>query len=79
MTTRPNPAARQAFYSGWAVAFVGPCALKHGDEPIAFPKLDVVLAMHLLGSTSRSLLVDAAPLRSCLRVKRKVLLSRSIN
>lgn len=46
MTKRPNPAARQAFYSGWAVAFVGPCALKHGDEPIAFPKLDVVLAMH---------------------------------
>lgn len=62
MTTRPNPAARQAFYSGWAVAFVGPCALKHGDEPIAFPKLDVVLAMHLFGSTSRSLLVDAVEL-----------------
>lgn len=38
----------------------------HGDEPIAFPKLDAVLAMHLFGSTSRSLLVDAALLCSCL-------------
>ncbi|WP_206734890.1 hypothetical protein, partial [Bradyrhizobium zhanjiangense] len=37
--------------------------VEDGDKPIPFPKLNVVLAMHLLGSTSRRLLVDAVELR----------------
>lgn len=60
-----NSATRQALYSGQAIAsiFLGRCTSKDRDEPIPFPKLNVVLAMHLLGSTSRSLLIDAVELR----------------
>ncbi|WFU25574.1 hypothetical protein QA649_05010 [Bradyrhizobium sp. CB1717] len=43
--------------------FIRCYASKNGDEPISFPKLNVVLPAHLLGSTSRSLLVDAVELR----------------
>ncbi len=60
-----NSATRQALYSGQAIAsiFLRRCTSKDGDEPIPFPKLNVVLAIHLLGSTSRSLLIDAVELR----------------
>ncbi|MGY4429640.1 hypothetical protein ACVWWO_002117 [Bradyrhizobium sp. F1.13.1] len=34
----------------------------HLRKPIAFPKLHVVLAIHLLGSTSRRLLVNTVKL-----------------
>jgi hypothetical protein len=36
--------------------------LKSSNTPITFPKLHVVLATHLLGSTSRRLLVNAVKL-----------------
>jgi hypothetical protein len=43
--------------------FVRRCTSEHSNKSIAFPKLNVVLAMHLLGSTPRRLLVNAVELR----------------
>ncbi|WP_167772295.1 hypothetical protein [Bradyrhizobium frederickii] len=40
------------------------CTSEHRNKSIAVPKLNVVLAMHLLGSTSRRLLVNAVKLCS---------------
>ncbi|MFB6452094.1 hypothetical protein [Bradyrhizobium tunisiense] len=39
--------------------FVRRCTSKCSNEAITFPKLNVVLAIHLFGSTSRRLLVNA--------------------
>lgn len=44
------------------LTFVRRCTSEHSNKSIAFPKLNVVLAMHLLGSTPRRLLVNAVEL-----------------
>lgn len=43
--------------------FVRRCTSKYSNEAITFPKLKVVLAGHLFGSTSRRMLVNAVELR----------------
>ncbi|MGY3652024.1 hypothetical protein ACVWW2_007315 [Bradyrhizobium sp. LM4.3] len=47
-----------------APTFIRRCTSEHGNKSIAFPKLNVVLVMHLLGSASRRLLVNAVELCS---------------
>jgi hypothetical protein len=47
-----------------APTFIRRCTSEHSNESIALPKLNVVLVMHLLGSASRRLLVNAVELCS---------------
>src|SRR3954454_20731925 len=47
-----------------APTFIRRCASEHSNESIAFPKLNFVLVMHLFGSASRRLLVNAVELCS---------------
>jgi len=62
---RTNSAARPSIQDrALAPAFIRRCTSEHRNESIAFPKLNVVLVMHLLGSASRRLLVNAVELCS---------------
>ena len=47
-----------------APTFIRRCTSEHRNEPIAFPKLNVVLVMHFLGAAPRRLLVNAVELCS---------------
>ncbi|WP_407114238.1 hypothetical protein [Bradyrhizobium sp. LMG 9283] len=59
----PTTAPSFSFHQSRFAAHFGCGRPKDRNEPVDFPKLNVVLATHLLGSISRRVLVNAVKLR----------------